>query len=122
MSRFYNNDILDFELEKLIKRKLLSLALALQHIFQIFVKILRFKKWPSYFENIIFMFQKELGEKILGKYLKSNYGRLSILSSYRLNCIKKFYVSQNCFFPGRKLHQWLYFLPIHKKYTKLKIY
>ena len=118
----YNNDILDFELEKLIKRKTIIFGNLPYNISsQIFVKILRFKKWPPYFENIIFMFQKELGEKILGKYLKSNYGRLSILSSYRLNCIKKFYVSQNCFFPRPKVTSMvILFKPIHKKIYKIE--
>ena len=35
---------------------------------QILVKILKFKKWPPNFNDLIFMFQKELGEKILGNY------------------------------------------------------
>ena len=35
---------------------------------QILVKILRSKQWPSFISDIIFMFQKELGEKILGKF------------------------------------------------------
>ena len=49
------------------------------------------------------MFQKELGEKIVGKYSSSGYGRLSILSDFRLNIIKKFLVSPNCFFPKPKV-------------------
>ena len=43
------------------------------------------------------MFQKELGEKIVGKFPSTNYGRLSILSNYRLNIIDKFLVSPNSF-------------------------
>ena len=49
------------------------------------------------------MFQKELGEKIICRYPSSNYGRLSILANFRLNFIKKFYVSPNCFFPKPKV-------------------
>ena len=38
------------------------------------------------------MFQKELGEKIIGKFPStSNYGRLSIIAGYRLELKKKFY-------------------------------
>ena len=43
------------------------------------------------------MFQKEVGEKIMGKYLSENYGRLSILTSYRLKILNSFQVSPNCF-------------------------
>ena len=49
------------------------------------------------------MFQKELGEKILGKYKSSNYGRLSILSNYRLKLFNKFLVTPTCFFPRPKI-------------------
>ena len=48
------------------------------------------------------MFQKELGEKILGKYSTKNYGRISILTNYRLALCKKFEVSSSCFFPQPK--------------------
>ena len=48
------------------------------------------------------MFQKELGEKIIGKFPSSKYGRLSIISNYRLENIEKFIVSENCFFSKTK--------------------
>ena len=35
------------------------------------------------------MFQKELADKITGKYLSTNYGRISIISNYRLKVLKK---------------------------------
>ena len=34
------------------------------------------------FYDLVLMFQKEVAEKIIGKFL---YGRLSILANYRLN-------------------------------------
>ena len=37
------------------------------------------------------MFQKELGEKILGKFLSKNYGRLSIITNLKLKVVKKFF-------------------------------
>ena len=37
------------------------------------------------------MFQKELGEKIIGPYKSPNYGRLSILSNLRLHVVEKFF-------------------------------
>ena len=47
---------------------------------QILVKLIKFKKWPPKFSDLILMFQKEVAEKISGK----SYGRLSIISNYRL--------------------------------------
>ena len=54
---------------------------------QILVKMLKFKQWPPKFNNLIFMFQKELGEKIIGKFASDNYGRLSILTNLRLKIL-----------------------------------
>ena len=49
------------------------------------------------------MFQKELAERIIGKFGTPQYGRLSILANYRLRIINKFNVSPNCFFPKPKI-------------------
>ena len=57
------------------------------------------------------MFQKELGEKILGKFASKNYGRISILTNFRLYAINKFYVSPNCFFPKPKVELVIHFKP-----------
>ena len=102
--KIYNDDILDFNLESLVKKNSIIIGNLPYNISsQILVKILRFKKWPPNFENLIFMFQKELGEKILGVCPSVNSGRLSILSNYRLNFLNKFLVSKNCFFPKPKV-------------------
>ena len=102
--KVYNDDILKFDIEKLkIKDSIIFGNLPYNISSQILIKILNFKKWPPDFNDLIFMFQKELGDKIIGKYPSSNYGRLSIITSYRLEVIKKFLVSQNCFFPKPKV-------------------
>ena len=55
------------------------------------------------FDDLILMFQKELGEKIISKYMSSGYGRLSILANFRLKSENKFLISPNCFFPKPKV-------------------
>ena len=45
------------------------------------------------FKDMIFMFQKELGERIIGKFPSKNYGRISIISNFKLDVINKFKVS-----------------------------
>ena len=120
--KIYNNDILDFNLEKIVKKNSIIFGnLPFNISSQILVKILKFEKWPPYFENLIFMFQKELGEKILGKYPDSKYGRLSILSNFRLQSIGKFLVSKNCFFPRPKVTSIvILFRPKLKKINNIK--
>ena len=61
------------------------------------------------------MFQKELGEKIMGKYPSKNYGRLSIISNYKLNFIRNFLFLQIASFQNQKLHLWLYILNFEKE-------
>jgi len=102
--KVYNKDILKFNFEsKLNKNTIIFGNLPYNISSQILVKIIKFEKWPPNYNNLILMFQKELAEKILGRYKTSHYGRLSILTNYRLNIIDKFNVSPNSFFPKPKI-------------------
>ena len=102
--KIYNADILKFNIEKIISRRSAIFGNLPYNISsQILVSILRVKKWPPKFNDLIFMFQKELGAKIVGTFPSKNYGRLSILSNYRLNIMGKFFVSPNCFTPKPKI-------------------
>ncbi len=103
--KIYCSDVLDFDLEKITKKNCIIFGNLPYNISsQILVKIIKFKKWLPNFNDLIFMFQKELGKKILGKYLSKDYGRLSILSNYRLKNVNKFFVSPNCFKPKPKVN------------------
>ena len=67
------------------------------------------------------MFQKEMAERIIGKFNTSKYGRLSILTNYRLKIVSKFNVSPNCFFPKPKVDSTiLHFKPNKKILKKIK--
>ena len=102
--KIYNKDILKFNLEKIVNKDSAIFGNLPYNISsQILVGILKFKKWPPNFNDLVLMFQKELGEKILGGFETKNYGRLSILSNYKLNILKKFLVSNNCFSPKPKI-------------------
>ena len=61
------------------------------------------------------MFQKELGEKIISKFPSKNYGRLSILTNYKLRIMEKFIISPNCFIPRPKVNSMI----IHFKPKKI---
>jgi 16S rRNA (adenine1518-N6/adenine1519-N6)-dimethyltransferase len=120
-TQIYNIDILKFNLEKIIKKNTIIFGNLPYNISsQILVKILKFKQWPSNFSDIIFMFQKELGEKIIGKFKSSHYGRLSILSNYRLDIEKTFIISPNCFFPKPKIDSMIIHFKPKKKLGKIK--
>ena len=72
--KIFNADILKFNLERIInfKKSIIFGNLPYNISSQIFVKIIRFKKWLPNFDNLILMFQKEFGEKIIGKYKSIN--------------------------------------------------
>ncbi len=115
--KIYNDDILQFDLEKIVKEKSIIFGNLPYNISsQILVKIIKFKKWKPIFSDVIFMFQKELGEKIIGEFNSDNYGRLSILTHLRFNIINKFVISPNCFRPKPKVKS----LIIHLKPKKMK--
>ena len=120
--KILNADILELNLENFLKKDTIIFGnLPFNISSQILVKIVKIKKWPPKFSNLIFMFQKELGEKILGQFRSKNYGRLSILTNYTLNSQKKFYVTNNCFFPKPKVQSVvIHFFPKEKKTFKIR--
>ena len=118
--KVFNADILKYKLEKTnLKNITIFGNLPYNISSQILIKILK-SPYLNNFENLIFMFQKELGEKILGKYKTINYGRLSIISNYKLNLMDKFLISKNCFYPKPKVTSMvIHFKPKKKLQIKL---
>ena len=118
----YNKDILKFNFEKKLEKDTIILGNLPYNISsQILVNIIKFKKWPPKYSNLIFMFQKEMAERIMGKCGTSKYGRLSVLTNFRLKVINKFKVSPNCFFPKPKIDSTvLLFKPNSKIKNKIK--
>ena len=79
---------------------------------QILASLVLLKKWPPWYEILIFMFQKEVADRILAKKNIKDFGRLSILCNWRLDIKKHFDVSKNCFFPKPKINSTvLSFIP-----------
>ena len=118
----FNEDILKFNLEDKIKKNSIIFGNLPYNISsQILVKIIKFKIDPVKYSDLIFMFQKELANRISGKFGTKDYGRLAVLANYNLNIFKKFDVSPNCFFPKPKVFSSvLHFKKKIKKSIKIK--
>ena len=102
--KIFNDDILKFDLKKLKKKKLIVIGNLPYNISsQILIKMIKEKRIHILIHDLIFMFQKELGEKILSKFPSKNYGRLSIISQLNLLSKSNFLVSPNCFYPKPKV-------------------
>jgi len=71
---------------------------------QILATLILLKKWPPWYEILIFMFQKEVADRIIAKKNSKDFGRLSVLCNWRLEVKKHFNVSKNCFYPKPKVN------------------
>ncbi len=120
--KVYNEDILKFNFDKKLKKDTVIFGNLPYNISsQILVKIIRLEKFPPLYSSIIFMFQKEMAERIIGKFGSSKYGRLSILTNFKLNIKNKFNVSPNCFFPKPKVNSTvLLFKPKNENLSKIR--
>jgi len=56
-----------------------------------------------WFDCLVLMFQKEVADRIIAKFNTSTYGRLSILSNWRLNIEKICDIKPKSFFPRPKI-------------------
>ena len=117
-----NKDILKINLENLIKKDSIVFGNLPYNISsQILIKFLKFHMWLPNYKKIIFMFQKEVGEKIIAKVNDKNYSRLSIITKSRLKVLNYFHVSRNSFFPKPKVDSMIIeFEPIQIKDFNLK--
>ena len=109
--KIYNNDILKLNFEDLLKSNSVIFGNLPYNISsQVLVKIIKFKKKPLKYSSLILMFQKEMADRITAKFGASQYGRLSILSNYKLKIFDKFNVSPNCFYPKPKVNSTVLYL------------
>ena len=95
----YNEDILKFNFDKDINPDLVFGNLPYNISTQILAKFIKFNEWPPPFSKIIFMFQKEVADRILAKPNTKKYGRISVLANFRLDIVDSFKISRKCFLP-----------------------
>ena len=62
------------------------------------------------------MFQKEMAERIIGKFNTSKYGRLSILTKFKIKIINKFQVSPKLFYSMPKVDSTVIHFKPNKKH------
>ena len=66
------------------------------------------------------MFQKEVAERIISNFNSNKYGRLSILSNWKLNVKMVFDIKPNCFYPKPKVDSTLLFFQPKRKFFNFK--
>jgi 16S rRNA (adenine1518-N6/adenine1519-N6)-dimethyltransferase len=116
-----NDDILKVNEDKISEQKLTVFG---NLPYNISTEIL--SKWVSnisttfWFESLVFMFQKEVADRIIAKSNNSNYGRLSILTNWKLNVKKIMDIKPQSFSPRPKIDSSLLLFTPKENFFKLK--
>ena len=66
------------------------------------------------------MFQKEVADRILAEFNNKNYGRISIISSWKMEIEKIIDIDTNSFFPRPKIKSTLLVFKPKNKFYKIK--
>ena len=117
-----NQDILNINEKKLSKEKLIVFGNLPYNIStEILSKwIINLDKKHFWFESLSLMFQKEVADRIIAKFNTSNYGRLTILTNWKLNVIKICDIQPASFSPKPKIQSTLLFFKPKKNFIDFK--
>ena len=116
-----NDDVLKVSEDKISSKKLTVFG---NLPYNISTEIL--SKWITnldkkiWFENLVLMFQKEVAERIIAESNTSKYGRLSILSKWKLNIKKIIDIKPQSFSPRPKIDSSLMLFTPREKVFELK--
>ena len=77
-------------------------------------------KCNFWFDYLILMFQKEVADRIIAKFNTSTYGRLSILSNWKLNIKKICDIKPESFSPRPKIDSSLLYFSPKQDFYKIK--
>ena len=119
--KIFNEDILKFDEYSLSNKKIIvfgNLPYNIStEILSTWITNLKNNYW---FSDLILMFQKEVADRIIAKLNTSTYGRLSILSNWRLNINKICDISPQSFSPKPKIQSTLIHFTPKKKFIEIK--
>ena len=76
-------------------------------------------KTDFWFDHLVLMFQKEVADRIIADFNTSDYGRLSILSNWKLNITKICDIKPESFSPRPKIDSSLLFFSPKKNFFKI---
>ena len=116
-----NDDILKIDEKKYSKDPMVVFGNLPYNIStQILIKWIRYNNLNNTFKKFILMFQKEVAERIIAETNSKNYGRLAVLSSWKLNIEKITDVSPNSFYPIPKVKSTILLIEPKSEYFNLK--
>ena len=117
-----NSDVLKIDENKLCNQTLTVFGNLPYNIStEILIKwILNIKNERVWFDYLVLMFQKEVADRIIADFNSKNYGRLTILTNWRLNIKKICDIQPACFYPKPKVQSTLLLFEPKKKFFIFK--
>ncbi len=116
-----NDDVLKIKESSLSKSKMTVFGNLPYNIStEILNKWITNSKEDLWFNHLVLMFQKEVADRIIAKFNTSNYGRLSIISNWKLNVEKICDIKPESFSPRPKIYSSLLFFSPRKDFFKIK--
>jgi len=117
-----NDDILNILKKKVLGKDVIVFGNLPYNIStQILSSLIHNSKSKPWYKILVFMFQKEVADRIIAKSGDKEFGRLAILANWSLDIKRHFYVSKNCFFPKPKIDSAiLSFIPKKKNKYNFK--
>ena len=116
-----NDDVLNIDENLLLNEKLTVFGNLPYNIStEILSKWILNLKNNFWFDNLVLMFQKEVADRIIAKFNTSNYGRLSILSNWKLNIKKICDIKPESFSPKPKIDSSLLLFSPKQDFYKIK--
>ena len=116
-----NEDFLRFNLKKIYLKNLIIYGNLPYNISsQILIKLIKEYNENFKFKKLILMFQKELADRILAKHDSKEYGRISIISQWKMNITKLKDVRPESFSPKPKIDSSILIFTPKKDYPNIK--
>ena len=119
--KIFNEDILKFDENSLSKNKIIVFGNLPYNVSTEILStwIMNLKK-VYWFSDLVLMFQKEVADRIVAKFNTSVYGRLSILTNWRLNTRKICDIPPESFSPRPKIQSSLIHFTPKKNFAEIK--
>ena len=116
-----NDDMMKISYEKYFEENLVIFGNLPYNIStQILAKWIKINSLEKFCKKLVLMFQKEVADRIIAETNTKNYGRLSILSNWKLKIEKIIDIEPQSFSPSPKVRSSLLALVPKKKYHILK--
>ena len=117
---FFNEDVLDIDWNSFINQKIIVFGNLPYNISaKLLISWIKLSNLNKIFKRFILMFQKEVADRILAKSNSSKYGRLSILTEWKLDAHKIMDIEPENFYPVPKVKSTLIYLEPKKNIFKL---